>query len=126
MNKEISVGQAAALRAGDDPTWSTSSTTPARAALRAGDDPVVFLDVREHNELALCRIEGALHIPMAEVPGRKDALPRDRPLVVFCHHGMRSASVVAYLRESGFDRAVNLTGGIDAWSVEVDPAVPRY
>jgi rhodanese-related sulfurtransferase len=62
----------------------------------------VFLDVREHSELAICRIEGALHIPMGEVPERHEALPRDAPLIVLCHHGMRSLNVVQYLETKGF------------------------
>jgi rhodanese-related sulfurtransferase len=64
---------------------------------------------------------------MGEVPGRVAELPRDRPIVVMCHHGVRSAHVVAYLREAhGFEQVVNLSGGIDAWSCDVDPRVPRY
>jgi len=106
MNKEISVCEAAKLRA---PT-----------------DSATFLDVREPEELAICRLEGALHIPMAEIPARCDSLPRDRPLVVFCHHGIRSAHVVRFLDAKGFANAVNLSGGIHAWSVEVDPQLPRY
>ncbi len=106
MNKEISAGEA--------------------AKLRAGDQPVVFLDVRENEELAVCRIDGALHIPMGQVPERVDALPKDQPLIVFCHHGMRSANVVRFLKAKGFDQAVNLAGGIHAWSFDVDPAMARY
>lgn len=102
--------------------------TPAevQAALSAGQD-VVILDVRQPEELALASLPGVLHIPMGEVPGRVDELPRDRTLVVMCHHGVRSAQVVGYLRQvHGFERVENLGGGIDAWSCEVDPRVPRY
>lgn len=63
---------------------------------------------------------------MREVPGRIGELDRDSEIVVFCHHGARSAMVVEWLRRNGFPRAVNLSGGIDAWSVEVDPDVRRY
>jgi rhodanese-related sulfurtransferase len=86
----------------------------------------VFLDVREHSELAICRIEGALHIPMGEVPERHEALPRDAPLIVLCHHGMRSLNVVQYLETKGFGNAVNLAGGIHAWAVDVDPEMKQY
>jgi rhodanese-related sulfurtransferase len=65
-------------------------------------------------------------MPMSTVPARQLELPRDRPIVVQCHHGSRSAMVADYLRASGFDRVINLTGGIDRWSTEVDPSVPRY
>lgn len=63
---------------------------------------------------------------MREIPGRLGELDQEKEIVVFCHHGIRSAMVVEYLREQGFARAVNLAGGIDAWSREVDPGVPRY
>jgi rhodanese-related sulfurtransferase len=86
----------------------------------------VFLDVREHSELAICRIEGALHIPMGEVPERHEALPRDAPLIVLCHHGMRSLNVVQYLETKGFKNAINLAGGIHAWAVDVDPEMRQY
>lgn len=85
-----------------------------------------ILDVREENELSICRIEGALHIPMAEVPDRYAELPKDVPLIVFCHHGMRSLKVVEYLKARGLENAINLTGGIHAWANEVDAEMPRY
>src|SRR5271165_979915 len=72
------------------------------------------LDVREARELDICRLEGALHIPMAEIPARVDDLPPNQPLVVLCHHGVRSQMVVDFLRDAGFDNAVNLDGGIEA------------
>lgn len=106
MNKEISVGDA--------------------AILRDNNKEAVFLDVREDSELALCRIDGALHIPMGEIPERHKTLPKDAPLIVFCHHGMRSLNVVQFLEAKGFDNAINLAGGIHAWAVEVDPEMRRY
>ena len=94
----------------------------------------LLLDVREPWEFALAaiRIDGlrTLHIPMNEVPGRLDELldAQDgaQPVVCICHHGMRSAQVVAFLERQGFDAAYNLAGGIDAWSSQVDAGVPRY
>ena len=85
-----------------------------------------LLDIREAAELDVAALEGAMHIPMGEVPARLDELPADAPLVVLCHHGVRSAMMVDYLRRQGIDAAVNLAGGIDAWSREIDPAVPLY
>ena len=84
------------------------------------------LDVREARELDICRLEGALHIPMAEIPARTDELPTNQLLVVVCHHGARSQMVVDFLRNAGFDNAVNLDGGIDAWASEVDQSMRRY
>ncbi|MFQ3226553.1 MAG: rhodanese-related sulfurtransferase [Lentimonas sp.] len=94
--------------------------------LRDNNEDVAFLDVREDSELAICNIEGALHIPMNEIPERAEALPHECPLVVFCHHGMRSMHVLQYLESRGFENITNMGGGIDAWSREVDAAVPRY
>ena len=96
------------------------------AKLRESGEPVIFLDVREPDELAICRIDGARHIPMNSIPEAVGALPREEPLVVLCHHGMRSLHVVNYLRERGFANAVSMRGGIDAWALEIDPSVPRY
>jgi len=96
------------------------------AILHANNEEAVLLDVREDSELAICRIEGALHIPMGQIPERYEALPRKNPLIVLCHHGMRSLNVVQFLESKGFDNAINLTGGIHAWAHEVDPEMPRY
>ena len=86
----------------------------------------LLLDVREATELATASIVGARHIPMDEVAARIDEIPTDMPVIVICHHGGRSARVVAYLNQNGRPNALNLRGGIDAWSVEVDPSVPQY
>ena len=96
------------------------------AAWRQEHVPHALLDVREVPELAICEVENAMHIPMGEVPRRLDDLPRDVPLVVMCHHGMRSLRVVQFLRNAGWENAINLDGGIDAWSAEIDGNVPRY
>ena len=63
---------------------------------------------------------------MATVPLRMDEIPRSQPVVCICHHGARSAQVVAFLRRQGYEQVYNLAGGINAWSAHVDPAVPRY
>ncbi len=87
---------------------------------------VVLLDVRESAEVAVASVPGTLHIPMAQVPARLGELDRNRPLVVMCHGGVRSRRVAEFLLDQGFENVFNLRGGIDAWSVEVDPRVPRY
>jgi rhodanese-related sulfurtransferase len=95
------------------------------ANMRSAGKKHTVLDVREARELEVCRLEGALHIPMAEIPARTDDLPTNQ-LVVICHHGARSQMVVDFLRSAGFDNAVNLDGGIDAWACDVDQSMPRY
>jgi rhodanese-related sulfurtransferase len=92
---------------------------------RAGS-PHLIVDVREAAEVDICVIAGSLCIPMQQVPNQLLQLPRDRPIVVLCHHGVRSAFVTQYLRDRGFDNAVNLAGGIDAWSRLIEPDMPRY
>ena len=95
------------------------------ARLARGDD-VLVLDVREPDEVATASIPGIVRIPMAQIPERLAELPRDRALVVLCHLGGRSERVTRFLHAAGFPDALNLEGGIDAWSREIDPAVPRY
>jgi len=89
-------------------------------------EPFFLLDVREDDEVATARIDFAKHVAMATVPGRLSELPRDEPIVVMCHAGARSARVAKYLRDNGFGDVANLAGGIDDWSLEIDPSVPRY
>lgn len=86
----------------------------------------VVLDVREPQEIAIARFPGALEIPMQTVPSRLDELDRNGEIFVLCHHGMRSAHVAEFLVDQGFTRVGNVTGGIDAWALLVDPSVPRY
>ena len=89
-------------------------------------DDVQLLDVREPHELAIVSLPHATHIAMREIPHRLNEIDRDRPVVVMCHAGGRSRQVAAFLLANGFDPVFNLTGGIDAWSVEIDPDLPRY
>jgi rhodanese-related sulfurtransferase len=88
----------------------------------------LLLDVREPDEHALATIAGARLIPLGEVQERVTELDawREREVVVYCHHGMRSRRVAVWLEARGFTQVANLEGGIDRWSVEVDPAVRRY
>ena len=90
----------------------------------------VMLDVREPWELQTACVQedgfDLLRIPMREVPQRLAELDPGQPVACLCHHGMRSLQVANYLAQNGFAHVVNLHGGIDAWSHEVDPSVPRY
>lgn len=101
--------------------------TPAElAALRGRPEACVIVDLREPWEVAICHLPDALHLPFAELADRAGSLPRDRPMVVVCHAGVRSLNAVRYLRECGFGRATSLRGGLDAWAIEIDPGMPRY
>lgn len=103
-------------------------TTPVevKRLLNAGE-ALRLVDVREPEEYAICRIEGARLIPMRSIPQYLQELDDDgAPLVAFCHHGVRSLSVVDWLRRQGIENCQSMAGGIDRWSLEVDPSVSRY
>jgi len=85
-----------------------------------------LLDVREPWEWNVCRIPGAILIPMRELPARLEELNKEAETVVICHHGVRSYHAARYLESLGFGDIVNLSGGVAAWADEVDPAMPRY
>src|SRR6266404_3657008 len=93
--------------------------------LGRGERPVI-LDVREPEEIAIASFPGATHIPMGDIPSRLTELDPDQETVVVCHHGVRSVQVAMYLAQMGFERVLNLAGGIDAWSEDADPSTPRY
>jgi adenylyltransferase/sulfurtransferase len=95
------------------------------ARRRAGED-LLLVDVREPEEFEIARVEGARLLPMSRLHEWAPALDPQRETVFICHHGIRSAQFCALLSRQGFDRIYNLTGGIDRWSKEVDPTVPRY
>ncbi len=96
-----------------------------RERMRSGQ-PYVLLDVREPFEHEMARIEGADLIPLGELPARAGELDREKEIYVLCHSGVRSERAAEFLRASGFPKVVNVAGGIDAWSEEIDPDVPRY
>jgi adenylyltransferase/sulfurtransferase len=98
----------------------------AEAARLSKQPENVLLDVREPHERAICHVEGSLHIPMGEVPGRLDELPRDQHILVLCHHGGRSMRVTQFLRANDFPLVSNIGGGIDAWAETVEPGMARY
>lgn len=99
---------------------------PAAAATRLRDGEAVLLDVREPFEVQMAAVPGALHVPMGDVPARLAEIPRDRPVLVLCHHGVRSQAVADWLRRQGYEKVENVRGGIAAWADEVDASVGRY
>jgi rhodanese-related sulfurtransferase len=101
------------------------SASDAAVLLKEGKARLV--DVREPWEFSTAHIEGSLLMPMGEVPGRAhQELDPDERMVVVCHMGVRSMNVAVWLRNQGYEQAQSLRGGIEAWSMQVDPAVPRY
>jgi rhodanese-related sulfurtransferase len=90
-----------------------------------GQADLTLLDCREDHEWQFNRIDGAVHIPMQQTPQRLDEIPRDTPVIVYCHAGVRSQNVANFLRQNGYN-ARSMSGGIDAWSQLIDPSVPRY
>jgi rhodanese-related sulfurtransferase len=106
--KQISPGQLAA--------WLADASRP----------KPVLLDVREPWEYQKAHIAGSMLVPMGELPARLAELDAEREVVAICHHGGRSMQMAMLLEASGFSRVHNLSGGVDAWSRAVDPAVPIY
>lgn len=94
--------------------------------LRTHTPAPLLLDVREPWEFEICAIEGAQLIPMNQIPAACEELDPEREIVLICHHGIRSRQVGYYMEHRGFTRLINLSGGVDAWSQEVDPHMPRY
>jgi rhodanese-related sulfurtransferase len=93
--------------------------------LQAGDD-IQLIDVREEMEFEYCHLPGSLLLPLDELPRRAAEIRSEGPVVVICHHGVRSAHAAGYLRHLGRTNVLNLRGGVDAWAVRVDPAFPTY
>jgi rhodanese-related sulfurtransferase len=89
-------------------------------------DNLVLLDVREDWEYSLAKIDGSILVPLGTLPQSLTRLNRESEIIAICHHGMRSADATNFLLQQGFSNVKNLTGGIDAWSVHVDGAIPRY
>jgi rhodanese-related sulfurtransferase len=103
------------------------SVSEARHRL-ASPNPPRLIDVRELDEFSIARVAGAELMPLSQWPAIAAEKLADisEPLLILCHHGGRSAQAAAFLIRNGFTSVTNVAGGIDAWSVEIDPAVPRY
>jgi adenylyltransferase/sulfurtransferase len=105
-------------------SWEVSARD--LAEMKARGDDFMLVDVREPHEWEIARIPDAKLIPLHTLPEHLSELDSSRPLVLHCHHGQRSMRALELLRRSGFAKLKNLRGGIDAWSKEVDPSIPRY
>lgn len=92
------------------------------------EQPVWLLDVREPQELAICSLEGAEHIPMLQLftGAVETEAASDDQIIVFCHHGIRSREAVMYLRMNGYPNAFSMAGGVDAWAARIDPTMNTY
>jgi rhodanese-related sulfurtransferase len=101
--------------------------TPAelKKKLDAGEK-LLLIDVREPWEHQTCHIEGARLIPMRNIPANLQSLDVEETVICYCHHGMRSLDVAVWLQKQGVESARSLAGGIDKWSAEIDPKLPRY
>lgn len=98
-------------------------------ALKAGlaeGKKIAVVDVREPWEVAICALPGSHNVPMSTLPQNLADLPHDGVLAVVCHHGARSLQAAAWLRRQGFDNAVSLRGGVDAWARRIDPTMATY
>jgi rhodanese-related sulfurtransferase len=103
--------------------------TPPEASRLVKGEEAVLIDVREPAEYAIAHIDGARLIPMELVPTELQKLKElagESKLVILCHHGLRSLQIASWLRAQGLENSYSMAGGIDRWSQEVDPAVPRY
>ena len=89
-------------------------------------EPPLLVDVRERWEYDHCRIEPSRSVPLRELPGALPTLPRDRDLVLVCHHGARSLHAARWLASAGYTRLHNLAGGVAAWAADVEPTMKRY
>jgi molybdopterin/thiamine biosynthesis adenylyltransferase/rhodanese-related sulfurtransferase len=113
--------------AADDATDDVDEITPSALDRRRREgDAITVIDVREPYEWAIARIPDARLIPLGTLPETAHTLDRDTEIVLYCHHGARSAAAMEWLRDQGFQRVLNLVGGIDRWSLDVDPSVRRY
>jgi rhodanese-related sulfurtransferase len=116
-------------RSGDhiDQVWEISPRE-VRRRLDARDANLLLLDCRTAKERLICFIEGSLHVPMEQLASHLERLRdvEEQDIVVYCHHGRRSLAMTAALRKMGFESVRSLAGGIDRWSLEIDPAMPRY
>ena len=96
-----------------------------RNLMQTSDKPTI-VDVREDWEYALCHVDGSIHMPLSTLASEYMNLPTDKPIVVMCHHGGRSAKAVVFLQQQEIAGAINLKGGIHAWAQRIDPSMKTY
>jgi len=96
------------------------------AAMLRADSGLVVIDVRESWEREICAVPGTIHVPMDDIPAQAGRFDPEKPILIMCHHGGRSLNVTRWLRSKGFLRAINVGGGIHAWSIQVDPGMAQY
>ncbi len=102
------------------------SVTEAKRLLDMAPDRTVLIDVREPHEVEICRIAGAEHIPLQQIPAHLEILPKEKHLLIHCHHGGRSMRATEFLRAHGFTAVSNVAGGIEAWATQIDTGLLRY
>ncbi len=106
-------------------SWQEIAPADLNRQIHDGED-WTLIDVREPVELDMAKVEGAVHIRMAEIPARLADIPTQGKVAVMCHSGIRSAQVCEFLTSRGFGGTYNVAGGIDRWSTDVDPSIARY
>lgn len=114
-----------------DPLWEVTPRQYVAMLNRPSVEPPLLIDCRRPDEWNLCRINGAVLMPLSDLPNLREQIEdhlgrANRDIVIHCHHGRRSLQAAAILRQMGFDRAFSMAGGIDLWSLDIDPSVPRY
>lgn len=111
------------------PVWEVGVVDVSRR-LKEDAASMALVDCREADECAIAMIEGALHIPLGDIPSRLSEIEaledEGREVIVYCHSGVRSMHAAVFLRKEGVESARSMAGGIDAWSLLVDQDVPRY
>ena len=107
-------------------TCSDDITVEQLKAMQDRRDDFLLVDVRNPDEFAIGVIPGSLKLPLPELPDRWGELPKDKLIVLHCHHGGRSMRALKFLRQQGYTDLKNLAGGIDAWAERIDPSVPKY
>lgn len=107
--------------------YSVKNITPLQLKeLLSEDVRLLVLDVRETEELEICALPNFLHIPLGNLTREWEQLPRDHVIVTVCHHGRRSLQAAIFLKSRGFERVLNLYGGMQAWAEQVDPLMAQY
>ena len=111
-----------------DPSHTFELDVAQCQALLKSENAPLLIDCRELNEYTHCRIDGATLVPLSNFMGPAEAefSSENLPAIIYCHHGVRSLKAVFYLREQGFTHTYSMAGGIDQWSLLIDPEVSRY